>query len=46
MAENKEEILEEENDIETAAENVAEETTEAAEENSAEESDSPQEESS
>ena len=37
MAENKEEILEEENDIETAAENVAEETTEAAEENSAEE---------
>ena len=37
MAENKEEILEEENDIETAAENVAEETIEAAEENSAEE---------
>lgn len=37
MAENKEEILEEENDIETAAENVAEETTETAEENSTEE---------
>lgn len=37
MAENKEEILEKENDIETAAENVAEETIEAAEENSAEE---------
>lgn len=37
MAENKDEILEEENDIETAAENVAEETTEASEENSAEE---------
>lgn len=36
MAENKDEILEEENDIETA-ENVAEETTEASEENSAEE---------
>ena len=39
MAENKEEILEEENDIETAAENVAEENSaeETTEENSAEE---------